>query len=108
MGIGVVAATAGAFLLTALVTLCYRFPAPFAGTVSGVSGICIALGAVLFMGVALGGFVVLALVGATAGAAGYAIANHRGKPRSAIPLTIALALSTDLSLVLFMATFETW
>ncbi len=67
-GLGVIWAIAIAFPLTALCALLFRFPLPLAGYRSGPSAVPASLLAALFYG-SLGGFVVLAVLGALSGMA---------------------------------------
>jgi len=65
--IGVLSAIAGSFLVAPLLALVYRFPIPFSGMESGPSAMARSLFAVAFYGV-MGGFVILGVLGAVAGA----------------------------------------
>lgn len=62
--IGALAAIIGAFPVSALFALMYRFPIPFAGYESGLGAAMRSLVAVLMYGIGMGGFVVLAVLGA--------------------------------------------
>jgi hypothetical protein len=64
---GAIAAVLLAFPAAALMALCYQFPVPFAGQLSGLEGAAMSLWAVFFYGVFLMGFIPLAIVGALVG-----------------------------------------
>lgn len=89
--IGACTAVVVTFPLAALVALLYRFPIPFGGYASGPSAVLISLGAVVFYGVAMGGFVVLGLLGFTAG-----ILAQRAARSSGRPVLLATVLSSTL------------
>ncbi|MBI3931869.1 MAG: hypothetical protein HY317_00510 [Acidobacteria bacterium] len=72
--VGAVTAVAASFPIAALSALVFRFPVPFAGYMSGPEAVLPALSAVLFYGMALGGFLVQAFLGGLAGL----VAQHRG------------------------------
>ena len=60
-------AVLSSYPITAIVTLVYRFPVPFVGYVSGPQGVATALAGLTVYGVALGGFVVIGVLGAIGG-----------------------------------------
>jgi hypothetical protein len=88
--IGSFVAILASFPLAVLCALVFRFPVPFVGYMSGPKAVVPALWAVLFYGVLLGGFLVLALVGGLGGVAAerYAKTDHRRR------LRLCLALAT--------------
>lgn len=92
-----------AFPLAALCALLFRFPVPFAGYESGWSAVLHALAAVRFYGT-LGGFVLLALLGAVGGA----VAHRVGKPdaRRVWWWTMGLAAAVAGCAVLLLATLD--
>lgn len=69
MSIAIAACLASLFTfpLAGLIALVFRFPVPFVGYESGIDGVVPALYAVYFYGVPLGGFSVVAIIGAIAG-----------------------------------------
>ena len=74
MSVGKQYVTCGAILTAGLaipvggfLAMVYRFPIPFAGYASGIQAVGYAMGAVIFYGV-IGGFPLLALLGALSGA----------------------------------------
>jgi hypothetical protein len=81
----------------------FRFPVSFAGYESGWSAVPHVLGAVLFYGV-LGGFFLLALLGAIGGA----VANLIGAPdhRRVCRWTVLLAIAVSGCAVLLLATLD--
>ena len=92
--IGMLSSIAGSFLVAPLLALVYKFPIPFSGMESGPIAVVRSLFAVAFYGV-LGGFVVLGLVGAAAGALASRVAGterHR-----ASKLALAFGLATDFA-----------
>ena len=92
-----------AFPLAAVCALIFRFPVPFSGYESGVSAVPRALGAVALYGV-VGGFVVLAFVGAISGV----LANmlSASKPENAPRLTLILAAAGSAMAVILMAVLD--
>jgi hypothetical protein len=72
--IGVLSAIADSFLVAPLLALVYKFPIPFSGMERGPSAAVHSLFAVAFYGV-LGGFVVLGVLGAAAGAVASKVAG---------------------------------
>jgi hypothetical protein len=101
--LGAVLAVAGAFPLAATTALFYGFPVPFAGKLSGPSALLPSQIAVVMYGL-IGGFPVLALAGAIAGA----IAFKLGSPsRSRVGVLCAvLALVCSAAGVVFLATLD--
>jgi hypothetical protein len=95
---GVCAAIVLTFPIAALMALIYRFPVPFGGYMSGPSAILLSQGAVVFYGVAMGGFVVVGLLGFAAGVVADRVARANGKP--VVKTTVLFAL-----LVAFLAVF---
>jgi hypothetical protein len=73
--LGAASATLLAFPLAAICVLVYRFPVPFAGYASGIEAVVPVLLGVVFYGI-LGGFPLLATVGALGGWA----AHRKGQP----------------------------
>jgi hypothetical protein len=67
---GALVGVVGSLPLAALSALVFRFPVPFAGYMSGPGAVVPALMGTLFYGIALGGFVVQALLGGLGGLAG--------------------------------------
>ncbi len=100
---GILWAILFAFPLAALSALIFRFPVPFSGYESGVSAVPRALMAVAFYGV-LGGFVVLAIVGALSGV----LANtlSASKPDNAPRLTVIFAAAGSAVAVMVMAVLD--
>ena len=93
--IGIVSALLAAFPAAASVALVYGFPIPLGGKLRGLEAILPSQGAVLFYGLFLGGFPLLALAGAGAGALGYRL----GTPDSARVRRLSIALASVSSLV---------
>jgi hypothetical protein len=91
------------FPFAALCALVFRFPVPFAAYESGWSAVPHALAAVRFYG-ALGGFPLLALLGAVGGAVAHRMA--RADPRRVWPWTISLAAAVAFCAVLLLATLD--
>jgi hypothetical protein len=100
---GALATIALAFPLAALCALLFRFPVPFAGYESGWSAVPHALAAVRFYG-ALGGFLVLALMGALGGVIAHRVAS--GETRRVWLWTFALGALVSLSAVILLATLD--
>jgi hypothetical protein len=100
---GVLITILGAFPVAALVALFFRFPVPFDGYRSGISAVVPAIGAVLFYGI-VGGFVVLAVLGAIAGAGAHSISSEYKKPVT--PILVGFALIADLSVTLVLAMLD--
>ena len=92
-----------AFPFAALCAIVFRFPVPFAGYESGWSAMPHALAAVRFYG-ALGGFPLLAFLGALGGA----VAHRMGgaEPRRVWPRTISLAAAVALCAIILLATLD--
>ncbi len=100
---GTLWAVLGAFPLAALVALCYRFPIPFSGYESGSAAVLSALFGVVFYG-SMGGFVVLAVLVAAAGAVGHWLAGqNKRKRRWLIP---ALGLGCAFAAVMTLAVLD--
>jgi hypothetical protein len=94
IGIGALSAIAGSFLVAPLLALAYKFPIPFSGMESGPGAAVRSLWAVAFYG-ALGGFAVLGLLGAAAGAlASKAAGANR---HQAWRLAVGLGIAADLA-----------
>lgn len=83
-----------AFPLAAICALLYRFPVPFAGYLTGLTAMPLALMAVLFYGV-LGGFPALLAGGALGGAAAYAL----GRPDAQRVRRLTLAFAGLIALL---------
>lgn len=103
---GAIIAIIASFPAAALVALVYGFPVPFDETRQagrGIQGVIPAMFAVVFYG-ALGGFVVLGVLGAVAGAVAQARAgNDRAR---AARLTNVLALTAALACAILLATLH--
>jgi hypothetical protein len=95
---GAFAAIALTFPIAGLTALLYRFPIPFGGYASGPEAVLLSLGAVVFYGVAMGGFVVVGLLGFAAGVVAERVARANGK--SVVKMTVLFGL-----LVAFLAVF---
>jgi hypothetical protein len=93
----------GAFPAAALVALCYRFPIPLGGYQSGPQAMLLSVVAVIVYGL-LGGFVLLAALGAAGGALAHRLAG--ASPRTVVRLTIGFAAAIDLVAVLALATLD--
>jgi len=93
-GLGLIWALLIAFPLAALSALVFRFPIPLAGYRSGPSAIPGALFAVVFYGT-LGGFVVLAGLGAVSGV----MANKMLTPESTEARRLTKVIATALAAV---------
>ncbi len=89
--------------MAAIVALCFRFPIPFSGYESGPSAVLRSLFAVAFYGM-LGGFVVLAALGAAAGAVASWLAGHDDRRRR--QLTFIFALAADFVSVMILAVLD--
>jgi len=100
---GALAAILLAFPFAALCALVFRFPIPFAAYESGWSAVPHAVAAVRFYG-ALGGFPLLALLGALGGA----FAHHMGRaePQRVWRRTISLAAAVAICAVILLATLD--
>ena len=103
IGTGIATAVLGVFPVTALVARFYRFPIPFAGYEGGPDAVPRALVAVLAYGL-LGGFLVLAALGAAAGAAAELLMAPGS--RRARWLTITFALAGAVVAVLSVAALD--
>ncbi|MFI6871763.1 hypothetical protein [Nocardia sp. NPDC050406] len=100
---GAVAANLAAPLAAAVVAILYRFPAPLAGYVCGLSGAVTASFASLFY-LLLGGALVLAVLGALGGVAAARIAApDAGRVAR---LTLSTALTAALLGAIALATLE--
>jgi hypothetical protein len=91
------------FPFAALCGLVYRFPVPFAGYLSGVMAMPLALLAVVVYGI-LGGFPALMAAGALGGAAAYGIGQP--DPQRVRWLTISFAGLSALSSVVLLAILD--
>jgi hypothetical protein len=89
----VLSAIVGSFLVAPLLALVYQFPIPFSGMESGPGAAVKSLFAVAFFGV-LGGFVVLAILGAVAGVVASKVAG--ADRRRAWKLALGFGLVADL------------
>ena len=100
---GIAWALLSVFPLAALTALFYRFPIPFSGYESGPMAVPRSLLAVVFY-VLLGGFVVLAALGAVAGTAANVLA--RQDARRERRLILAFALAGDWVVVMVLAVLD--
>ena len=103
IGIGSLLAVLGAFPVAALVALVFRFPIPFTGYCSGLEAVLPSCVAVLFYG-CIGGFPLLAVLGAVGGLAAFLIGRPDGK--KTFRLTVAFALVVDLLATLILAVLD--
>jgi uncharacterized membrane protein YeaQ/YmgE (transglycosylase-associated protein family) len=92
-----------AFPVAVLVALLFRFPIPFRGYVSGLEGVLPSLIAVVFYG-CLGGFPLLAILGAVGGFLAYWFGKQDGK--RTFLLTLAFALLVDVLATLTLAVLD--
>ncbi len=92
-----------AFPIAAILVSVFRFPIPFGGYVSGPKYIFMAMIAVLMYGIALGGFLLLAAVGAIAGAVGRAAGSTIKRQRR---IGWLLSLIASFLLLLLLATLD--
>ncbi len=90
---GVLWSVGFAIPLSALMGLVFRFPVPFVGYVSGFDAILPSMIGVLFYGVALGGFIVIGVLGAIAAITVAAIHPEQAGQRNWIRL-ISLVITT--------------
>jgi len=100
---GAIYSILSAFPLASVVALVYGFPIPFGKKMSGIEAVVPSLFAVIFYGI-LGGFVVLGLMGAVAGALSYQIGKPDG--RRVNWLCLAFSLSVTLAGVVFLAILD--
>jgi hypothetical protein len=100
---GSLLAVFGAFPAAGLVALVYRFPIPFSGYESGAGAVLPSFVAVLFYGV-LGGFPLLAVLGALGGLLACFIGKHDNKRINR--LTLAFAILADLLGALTLAVLD--
>ena len=101
--IGIVVALLGIFPVAALVALIYRFPIPAVGYLSGLDGMMGSPLAVLLYGI-VGGFYLLAVFGAIAGAVAHAIASRLNRAR--IPMIVGFALIPDVVAAILLAVLK--
>ena len=92
-----------AFPITAILVSVFRFPIPFGGYVTGPKFIFMAMIAVLMYGIALGGFLLLAAVGAIAGAVARAAGSTIKRQRR---ILWVLSLTASFLLLLLLATLD--
>jgi hypothetical protein len=78
LGLGVIVSILASFPATALFALLYRFPIPFSGYEHGIQAVPRALSASVFYGM-IGGYWLLFVLGAVAGAIGAFRASGRGQ-----------------------------
>lgn len=97
--VGAICTIVGAFPVAAFVALVYRFPFPFAGYQSGVAAMLLSPIAVAVYGILLGGFVLLGLAGAIAGAV-------LGSEESPMETILPAALLIDLAAMLLLAVWD--
>jgi hypothetical protein len=102
--IGACAAIVLTFPIAALTALVYRFPIPFGGYASGPSAVPLSLAAVAFYGVAMGGFVVVGLLGFAAGVVAERVARANRKP--VVKMTVLFALLLALLAVFALAILD--
>ena len=103
VGLGSLLAVLGAFPVAAVVALVFRFPIPFTGYCSGPEAVLPSLVAVLFYG-CVGGFLLLAVLGAVGGLTAFLIGRPDGK--KTFRLTLAFALLVDLLATLTLAVLD--
>jgi len=94
VGIGVLFAIGGSFVVAPLLALVWQFPIPFSGMESGPRAAVHSLSAVVFYG-RIGGFLVLGILGAAAGAVASKVAGT--DRRRAWKLAVAFALGVDVA-----------
>lgn len=97
--LGAICAIVGAFPVAAFVALVYRFPFPLAGYQSGIGAMLLSPIAVAVYGILLGGFVLLGLLGAVAGAV-------LGSEESPAETILPAALLIDLAAMLLLAVWD--
>jgi hypothetical protein len=101
--VGMLLAVLAVFPLAALVALCYRFPIPLSGYESGPNAALRSVAAVIFYGF-VGGFIVVALLGAASGASAHRLAGSDNTKK--LWLTLALVLVGDLLAVMLLAVLD--
>jgi hypothetical protein len=92
---GAVAAIVFCFPCAAVLALFYRFPVPFGGYAIGVDGALPAMLAVAFYGIALGGFV---LVGVLGGSLAMFASSSAQASRRIMVQSLGIAFTATLSL----------
>ena len=102
---GALCAVIVAVPITALLALVFRFPVPFDGFEGGIVHVIPSLFALVFYGVFLGGFVVLAIGGAMGGAIAHFVCH--ADRSSVLRLTNIIAVSFS-SLALFLFSISDW
>lgn len=104
--LGALVAVIGAYPVAALVAFFYRFPIPFAGYASGFEAVAPTFVAVTKYG-AIGGFIVVAALGALAGVLGSYIASAVGVGREgSLYLLACLAVLADLPPVVLLSVLD--
>jgi hypothetical protein len=97
-----ISAIGGSFLVAPLLALVYKFPIPFAGVLSGPGAMLSAVFAVAFYGV-FGGFVILGLLGAGAGAIASKAAGANRNRASKLAILFGLAADVAAACALYVA-----
>jgi hypothetical protein len=100
--LGALIAIVGAFPLAASIALVYGFPVPFAGKMSGPEALIPSQFAVFMYGI-IGGFGVLALAGALAGAIACKVGPN---PKSVAVLCVCLALLFSAGCLALLANLD--
>lgn len=101
--IGAILSVSSVFPITALMALFFRFPVPFAGIEGGLAQVLPALVGLLFYGVFMGGFLVVAVCGALAGTLAQFVSRTERQRRQ---LQRWLPIAATLMLLFILATLD--
>jgi len=102
---GAICTIVGAFPVAAFVALVYRFPFPLAGYQSGVAAMLLSPIAVAVYGILLGGFVLLGLLGAVAGAV---LGTDESPAETILPAALLIELAAMLLLAVWDKIYGPW
>jgi hypothetical protein len=100
---GAVWSLVSALPITALLALFFRFPVPFDGINGGLSHVIPAMFALLFYGVAMGGFILVGICGGLAGVAAWFLAPTARKRRR---IQRCLSVGVTFVLLFVLATLD--
>lgn len=99
VGLGAILTMLAAFPVAAILGLVFRFPVPFNGIEGGISHVLPSLYAVVVYGL-MGGFILLAILGAIGGAIAWKVSNGNIKVLNRLLVVFSISIAAVTSFVL--------